>query len=81
MNTHRRMTRIGMSPPAVRGKHAKGASRTDSPRDAAHRIVLTALLLGSLAASSAALSAHVGGAAVARDLAGAEHILNTPWMY
>jgi len=77
MHTRRRMARLDMPSPAVSGRHAKGRRRTDPAPGTAHRILVVALLTGSLAASSAVLSGHT----VTHDLKSAEYILNTPWMY
>jgi len=80
MKTHGWTTHIDMSPRAIPGKHAKGAHRS-TPSHTGHRILAMALLLGSLAAGSAALSGYASGHVLGHDLVGAEQVLNTPWMY
>jgi hypothetical protein len=82
MQTHTWTTHSALRVRALPGKHAKGASRPDSPGKTANKILITALLLGSLAAGSAAVSEY----AVAASHANAHHhaaapIVQNPWMY
>jgi hypothetical protein len=81
MNNQTQMMRAGRPVPSVRGKHAKGGPRTESPRENAIRVLLTALVLAALTASSAALAGHADGHAAAHGLMGSGYILNAPWMY
>jgi hypothetical protein len=81
MDTHTPMMHAARPASSVRGKHAKGGPRTGSPRENAIRMLLTALVLAALAASSAALAGHTDGHAAGHGLIGSGHILNTPWMY
>jgi hypothetical protein len=63
------------------GRHAK-TRPTDPQVSAARRILVAAFLLCSLAASSAAISAHVtGGHAAAHGTVVLKPGPNTPWMY
>ena len=63
------------------GRHAK-ASHADQQVSAARRILIAAFLLCSLAASSAAISAHVtSGHVAAHGSVVLKPGPNTPWMY
>jgi hypothetical protein len=66
---------------AVAGKHAKRAPHTNPPGKIARRILITALLLGSLAAGSAAIShnATATGSVSAHHQTAAKP--DSPWMY
>jgi hypothetical protein len=77
MNTHTPMMRAERPAASVRGRHAKGGPRTESPAGNVIRVSVTTLLLAALAASSAALAGHVDGHALLTS----GYILRTPWMY
>lgn len=78
---------------AVSGKGSVGAPRTDQPGQAAHGILIIALLLGGFGVVPVAASGYAGGHVNARyqsghlrhktmsDLAGSGHIIDSPWMY
>lgn len=83
MQAQTRSTRPTRSARAVPGKHAKSGWRAYSPRKTAHRILVAALLVGSLAAGSAAVAEH----AAARSPMTTHHqmvaksTINVNWMY
>jgi hypothetical protein len=82
MQTQTSTTHPALRARAVPGRHAKGPSGTDSRARTAHRILITAVLLGSVAAGSAAVSEY----AMAASHANAHHhaaapIVKNPWMY
>ena len=65
----------------VPGKHAKGATRNDQPRTKACRILFLTLLLGGLAAGSAAASQVTGTGRVSTVNQATVGSVNSPWMY
>ena len=81
MQTHSQTTHLAMPVRTIPGRHAKGTRRSNTPSDAAHRIVITGLLLAGLAAGSAAMSGYATGHLTAHDLMAARPIVDTPWMY
>jgi hypothetical protein len=74
MQTHTRKTRSGLRAPAATGRHAKGPQR---------RILITALLVGTLAAGSAAASEYSSATShvKAHHPTSAVTGVRNPWMY
>jgi ABC-type uncharacterized transport system permease subunit len=67
---------------AVQGKHAKGARRDVSPGSRARRILVTSLVVGGVAAGSAAAfeyAAAPGHVTTHHQVAGRTN--HSPWMY
>lgn len=83
MQTRMSKARPGSRARAVPGKQTKGAARTDQPGKTARRILVSALLLGSLAVGSAAASqyATATGHVSAHHQTAVGPINNSPWMY
>jgi hypothetical protein len=81
MQAHEWMTHLDMSLRAAPGKHAMTAPRADRPGQTAHKILIMGLLLGSLGAGAAATPGYAAGHVTTHDATGAEHIINTPWIY
>jgi hypothetical protein len=82
MHTHIWKKRPASPARAVPGKHARGASHSHPQGRTARRILITGLLLGSLAAGSAAIfqSATATGSVSAHHQA-ATSTVDSPWMY
>jgi len=83
MQTESQLTHAIKTGRGLSGRHAKGRGHADGQTRAARRIIITALLLSGLVASSAAaISGHPApGHRAAHSQTGAKYIPNTPWMY
>lgn len=84
MQTHTQNARPVLGPRAVSGKHAKSAPRAALPGKTASRILIPALLLGSLAAGTAAAPefALAMGSMSAHYQTVVGLVVHTPsWMY
>jgi hypothetical protein len=90
MKTHRWIPHVLTQASAVPVESLTGAQRTDPLVQAASRILILALVLGSLGADAVALSdhAHAGQAhqsaaniTASASLSSTSHITDSPWMY
>ena len=83
MQTQSQMTHAVRTGKSLSGRHAKGRGPAGVHGRAARRIIVIALLLSGLVASSAAaISGHTApGQRAAHGQTGVKYIPNTPWMY